>query len=247
MKKTHLLVPLAAFAVGLASGLWIHPDSNAAAPEPEPTTPPKRAQRSAGQTVNARETAALRARIAELERRLAEEQAEPPQQPVADMPQTAAAPPHESFHERMARLEKEDPARHAQITNRFAMIRRHRLEHAQSRIEFLSSIDTSSMSASARTTHEELQNLIEVREELESRLHDPELPEEDRRKLFLAMRETDRTLNELNRKERKNLLAQMATELGFGGEAARDLTATVNAIINATEDRRHGPPGRRGR
>lgn len=251
MKKQHiLLVSLFTFGAGLALGIAIRPRDTPVESAMRPVTPgqtakppEKKARPDNGQM------AALRARIADLERQLTARPAanETPPPATATPPPAANAflPSPEHFRERMARLEKEDPARYAQITNRFASWRRQRTEHAQSRLDFLSSIDTSVMTADARATHEELQAQIAKREELESRLHDPDLSDEDRRTLFREMFEADRVLNDLNRKERETLLSQMATELGFEGEAAQDIAATVHAIVDATENRRPGPPRRR--
>jgi hypothetical protein len=71
----------------------------------------------------------------------------------------------------MKKMAVDDPQRYAQITNRIANWRRRRSEQARSRIDFLSSIDTSRMSAEAREVHEELQQLVAHREELEEDLH----------------------------------------------------------------------------
>jgi hypothetical protein len=248
MKKSSLFVPIVTFAAGLLAGLtWRSTQTDALAqPNPPPAHPKERVtRRPATSHAFDQERAHLRARITELERRLADEQArqqETPPPPVP-APETRATG-REPFQERMARLAKEDPARYAEITNRFAMIRKSRLEHAQSRIDFLSTIDTASMSTEARATHEALQDLIEKREELEGRLHDPELSDDERRRLFLDMRETDRSLQKLNQEERRNLLTQMAVELGFNDDTARDITATIHDIVNATENHRHRP-GRR--
>lgn len=251
MKKSTLLVPVVTFAAGLLAGLtWRSTQTDALAqPNPPPAHPKERVTRRPT-TSHAfdQERAHLRARITELERRLADGQTPEQEPPPAAVPAPeAAAPRHEPFQDRMARLAKEDPARYAEITNRFAMIRKSRLEHAQSRIDFLSTIDTASMSTEARATHEALQDLIEKREELESRLHDPELTDDERRRLFLDMREADHSLHKLNQQERRNLLTQMAVELGFNNETARDITATINDIVNATENHRHRPARRRSR
>ena len=203
--------------------------------------------------------AALRARIADLERRLAErgeanasERTESKVESAGDRPAEAARPERRGpptaaeMRERMARFEKEDPQRFAQMTNHFAQMRMRRQERAAMKIDFLSSIDTSGMDESARQTHEALQGLIARREELEEQMHDLDLSDEERAAAFEEMRRNDRAMRELNRVERDNLLAQTSAALGLSGEDAVELTETIKDIIEATEGSfgrgRGGPP-----
>jgi hypothetical protein len=99
---------------------------------------------------------ALRARVAELEKQLAAK----PADEKAPAPDSGPSRFVESHVERMKKMAVDDPQRYAQITNRIANWRRRRSEQARSRIDFLSSIDTSRMSAEAREVHEELQQLV---------------------------------------------------------------------------------------
>ncbi len=163
----------------------------------------------------------------------------------------ALRPRNWDFRADMERLKKEEPERYAQITNSMAQFRRHRLERAQSKIDFLSSIDTSRMSPAMLKVHSDLQDMIARREEIESKMHSiMDMTEEDRHALFGEMRETDERIRELNRFERDNLLVQTAEALGFQGDDAAEIIDTVKSIYEATDSGwgwgGPGGPGRRG-
>lgn len=228
----------AALLVGVAIGYCAKPQASAsdAGAKPAPARKAAPADKGAGATI-----AALRARIADLEARLASEAARPAPAATNVSAASPARAPQDGWRHHIENMKKNHPEQYAQMTNRIAHYRRRRLEHAQSRIDFLASLDVSRMSAAARKTHEDLQTMIERREEIESRLHDPELSAEDRRAIFEEMRETDRELDRLNRRERDNLLTQTANDLGLKGEDAAELTAAVKGIIEATEGMRWRP------
>jgi hypothetical protein len=182
----------------------------------------------------------LRRKVRELEKQLArrEETAIPVAMNVP-APQPEAPRPPESMSERMSRLERENPVRYAEITNRISQWRRSRAERAQAKMDFLSSIDVSGMSADARKTHVRLQELTLAREELEERMHSRDITDEKRRELFREMREYDRELGDLNRRERDNLLSETVKNLGFSGDSAAEITATIKEVVEATDTMRH--------
>lgn len=148
--------------------------------------------------------------------------------------------------ERMERLKLENPERYAEITNRMARFRRDRLELAQSQLNFLDSIDTTRMSASAKTLHEQLKTAIVQREELEEKFHQDDLPAEERELVMQDMRAKDHLLRMLNQGERSNLIRQTVESIGFQGDDAGVLVETINDIIRNTDGRRNGPGGRHG-
>ena len=140
----------------------------------------------------------------------------------------------------LANLKVENPERYQQVTNGMARWRSERAAQAKSRIDFLSSVDTSRMPRQARETHERLQALYVERENLQASLDDMmmgggEVSGEDRRKLFEQMRETTQAINELSVQERENLIKQTAETLGFKGEDVGEIAATIKGIIDATE------------
>ena len=193
---------------------------------------------------------ALRRRVAELERRLAEVQ----RNAAATNSETAVAVsqapqprgPRGNPREWLENLKKSDPARYVQMTNRFANWRRQRAERAQSTIDFLSSVDTSHMSASAKKTHAALQDVIARREEIEQRLHQEGITDEERGQLFAELRGMHGEMERLRNEERRNLIAETAKGLGFEGEDVKAITATIQEVIEATSGgfggRRGGPP-----
>lgn len=134
----------------------------------------------------------------------------------------------------MERLKNSDPARYAQETNRIANWRRMRAERARSTLDFLAAVDTSGMSAAARKTHADLQEAVARREELEDSLRREDLSPEQRQQLFREMREVHRDLMRLNGEERANLISETAKALGFEGEDAKEVSATIQEVINAT-------------
>ena len=198
--------------------------------------------------------AALRARVSELEAMLASRDGAPASAQKVGEPREGAPfrrgegrrgpPSAEEMRERFARMEKEDPARFAQMTNHFAQMRQRRIDRAQSKIDFFASVDTSRMSASAKKTHENLQSLIARREEIEEQMFNLDIDEDERRQVFQEMRETDEAIRELSMVERENLLTQMAEALGLGADEAAEMNSTIAEILEATNSRPDfpGPP-----
>ena len=197
--------------------------------------------------------AALRARIAELEKALAAK----PTEIVVTNVVAGAGNGERRFNpqQRLEEMKKNDPERYVQTTNRIAQWRQRRVERARSRLEFLASVDTSRMSGKAKKVHDELQDAIARQAELEERLHDPDLTEEDRKATFGEMHDLRGRLADLNRRERTELLNETASELGLQGEDAKCLTDTIREVIEATDSGfghgpgghgRHGGPGRHG-
>ena len=146
----------------------------------------------------------------------------------------------------MEEMKKRDPERYTQMTNRFAQWRRSRAERAQGKIGFLSSIDTSHMSAGAKKTHADLQKLIAKSEEIAEQLHQEELSDEERGRLMGEMREAYHEMRHLNVRERRNLFEETARNLGFEGDDVQEISATLQDIIDAT-DSGFGPGGPGGR
>ena len=184
---------------------------------------------------------ALRARVAELERILAEKQMA---EEAAATNAIAAAPrPPEPGRGRgrewMEDLKKSNPERYAQITNHFAQMRRQREERQRRNLDFLASVDTSRMSSEMKKTHYALQKRLALREELLGQLHasfeDPNTTEEHRRAVSQQMRENEELLRDLQREERSNLFEATANTLGFEGDDAKDIVTTLEDVVEATD------------
>ena len=189
---------------------------------------------------------ALRSRIAELERRLAAVAAA---EGAASTNEVAAVrdepgPGRGGPRDWMENLRKNDPERYVQTTNRIAQFRLRRLERQQRNLDFLASVDTSRMSASAKKTHAALQDAIARREEIEERLHQEGLSDAERREIMEEMMAADRELRSLRAAERKNLFLATANSLGFEGEDAKEIVNTLKEVVDSTESswRTMGPP-----
>jgi len=249
MIRQQLFIGFALLA-GVAVGYFVREGGESAGPREDS---PAAVRRERGGTVadegDAATIRALRRRIADLERRLA----------VASSAGAASASNAVAVAQRPARpgggrggfrdwldnLKKSDPARYAQETNRLAGWRRMRAERARSTLDFLASVDTSGMGEAARKVHADLQAAVARREELEDQLRQENLTDEQRQRLFREMREVHRDLMRLNGEERANLIAETAKALGFEGDDAKEVSDTIQEVINATGGG-FGPP-RRGR
>lgn len=246
----HQLFIAAALLTGVAIGFFAGDHAPAAKPEEA-----ERSVRKAGVVADKGEEAtivALRRRVADLEKLLAEKDG---QSEVAISNAVAVAtaarppePPRGNWRERLEEMKKNDPERYMQTTNRIAQWRRHQAERAQSTLGFLSSVDTSRMGNRAKRTHEALQELIARREEISEQLHQEDISDEDRGQLMEELHQTHRELMRLNGEERKNLFDETARNLGFEGQDVHDFTTAILEVIDATDGgrgpgRRSGPRG----
>lgn len=236
-----------ALVASCALGYGLHPDSSVAPVEKEVE---RRAVSSVPDKGESAALAALRQRIRDLEAQLAE-------QPKAEMPAQASSnalaraehrrpefgPPGRLGREQLEELKKSDPERFAQMTNRFAKMQQDRKNQRLARATFLSSVDTSHMSAKDRETHEAYQELLAKREELESQMHQSDLTDEARDALMNQMRELDHQMRTLGEAEQSVLLNEVASSIGMEGEAATELVETVKDVIEATESKGGGPGG----
>lgn len=249
MIRTQLLIG-AALLVGVAIGYVAKPDR---APEIDEEMEASVAALFSDRGDEA-SFVALRSRIAELEAKLAgggETEGESEKKVGEENPDPRrrggrrGPPSPAEMRERFAQMEREDPVRFAQMTNHFAQMRQRRIDRAQSRIDFLASVDSSRMGESARKTHESLQQLIARREEIELQMFDPEIGDEERRAIFREMRETDNALRELSQVERENLISQMAESIGLSADESAEVNATILDILDATDFRAPPIDGRR--
>ena len=251
MIKHQLFIAVALLA-GVAIGYFVKDEPIAS---DEPAKVEAGAKKPVADRGDEASVKALRRRVAELEKLLAERDG----RSEAAISNAAAAaarsrppePPRQSWRERMEVMRKNEPERYTQMTNRFANWWRSRAEQARSKIDFLSSIDTSRMGADARKTHNALQELIVRREGIEAKLQSPDLPDEERGKLMGELHATHQEMVRLNGEEREILFAETARNLGFEGEDVQEFTATIRDVIEATDNGwgghhggRHG--GRRG-
>ena len=247
MIKYQLFIAVA-LLVGVAIGYFVKDEPVAAN---EPAKVEEKAKKPVADKGDEATIKALRHRIAELEKMLAEkgEKAE-----VAISNAVSEARPSDrpqmNWRERMEEMKKNEPERYAQMTNRMAQWRRDQAARNKDKIDFLSSIDLSLMSAGAKKTHQKLQALVAKREEIEDTLHKEGDGMDDnlRDELMRELHQTHREMHQLNEEERKNLLEATARSLGFEDRDAKEITATIQDVIEATDNgwggrRRGGPRG----
>ena len=250
MKIRNFSPVVISLLAGAAIGFCFAPSAGATKTAPEKTSPQMVKAESRPDEAAEKEMRVLRSRIKELEDMLAKQGVEVEEMKEESSRRERRDRPRD-FRADMERLKKEEPERYAQITNSMAQFRRHRLERAQSKIDFLSSIDTSRMSPAMLKVHSELQDMIEKREAVEEKMRGfMDMTEEERREAFQEIGEIDGRLRELNRAERDNLLVQTAEALGFQGDDAAEIIDTVKSIYEATDSGwgfgGPGGPGRRG-
>ena len=246
-----------ALLVGVAIGYFVKDEPVAAAELAKVEETEKKPIADKGEEASVK---ALRRRIAELERTLAEKNEKSEiaiSNAVAEAAKTRPSePPRMNWRERMEEMKKNDPERYTQMTNRMTQWRHDRAAQARGKLGFLSSIDTSHMSAGAKKTHAALQDLIAKREEIEEQLQASDLPDEERGKLMEQLRDMRHQIQRLNGEERMNLISEVANSLGFEGEDAREVTLTLIEVVQATDEGfvphhggHRGPPpgGPRGR
>jgi len=232
---------LVGVAFGYCSGV-----TTSTTPEQAKAEREKAAKRPPADMGEAASVKALRARIAALERQLADAKAKQPTNEVEKVvSQDGPRPPRGGGpREWLENMKTNNPVRYAQMTNRFEQFRRRRAERQQRNLDFLSSVDTSRMGASAKKTHAALQEAMALREQLEEKMHQEDLSDAERRSLFEQMRETEHELRSLRRAERDNLFEVTANALGFEGDDAKEIVDTLKTVVESTESswRHMGPP-----
>ncbi len=246
MNKTHVTIALVLVAGLLAGAGMEHLRLARAAGKQE--TPPQAAVRvpSPAQpdfAARAREEAAgaaLRNRIAELERSLTlrQEQIAELQRAVEardnqlaqlrgmSAPAGAATqavaraerPRRESYAERMERMRTENPEAFANMEQRRAEMRE--------RKDFLAAVDVKAMTPEMRENHEKLLAAAALSENMMTRFGDGEVPnmsDEERRAMF----ETMRNVGTLYEQERRYLLEETGRALGEDGTAFADYMENI--------------------
>ena len=260
MKTQTAIAVVAALLVGVLLGYFV-PQLTSTAPEPEAKAgkaTEKRRDRNKQHADHDADLNRLRARIKDLERQLADatgKDAEPddetpvkpeerPQNPfLRDGP--PRMPTAAEMRANMEELREKDPAKYAQMTNRFARMQEHRLQRTNNRLEILDSVDTSRLNEKELQTHEALREAIVKREELRQLLNpqNEDVTEEQRRAIIEELSKLDETMRQLEKRERNTLLTKTARSFGVSAANAKELTETIKAIYEATSGGgHHGPP-----
>ena len=256
MDKKNILTVLVTLVVGVAIGYLVAPapKSGEVHSGKEPKSKAKAHVADVGERASLE---ALRRRVRELERRLADTTA-------AAMALTNGTssgeirpaaggfgpPSPGEWRARMEEMKINDPARYAQMTNRMAQWRSRSIANTQDKLDFFASLDTSAMTPRQRENHEKLQNLLVRREELMQSMdiNNADVSDADREKAFREMHELRGQIHSLENAERDMLLNQAARNLGCRGSEARELVNTIKTIYQATQSWGGGRrgPGRGG-
>jgi len=218
---------VAVFAAGAAVG-YLYP--RAAAPEQErPAVADKGKAKDEGG-----ELAAARKRIGELEQRIASLSAAKPkklslkEKATNDESVVTIDGNATNLYEE---LSKKMPAEQfCQVTNAFERMKQARRKRVQGKLEFLSSVDTSGMSAADRKTHEDYMKLVAKQEELMSKAKGI-IPDQKSLEDLVMLQMKMKPLADV---ERKTLLRQMSGNLGYTGDDATVVVDTVGDIVGAT-------------
>jgi len=241
--KMNFSIPVVALVLGTALGYCLHSSDS-----PKEVSPGKgRVTKKPIAEVGDAEVRALRLRIKELERMLTAKapttNAKAAAQEPPSVPGMQGRPPFANFLEN---LKKNDPKRYAAMTNDFARMRRNMQRRSQAKYDFLTSLDTTSMSSEDRAGVERLQELIARREELADKMRSSGVTNEERQKIFDEMRDLNRQMRKENSKVRQSLLKETARSTGLDDEAAAAMTETIGEIIEATENGFGPPPSPEG-
>ena len=184
------------------------------------------------------ESRVLRTRNKELEAMLAKQRAEIEKMIEGSEGQERA---RSGFRAMLERLKTEDPDSYALMTNSLAQARQSCRERAQSKIDFLSSIDTSEMPSEVRLHHERLLRNIDDKEKIRRQIEDMvvrdmDMDEKQLNSLYHSMFKTHVEILTSNRIEREYLFGQIAKALGFSGDDAKEISETAMGICDATDD-----------
>lgn len=229
-------VAVAAFALGAV----VVPGDSGSAVEPEPAVKKTAARKIRDRRPDAG-AEALRARVRELESRIASLQAAPQSSTgKVDVASGNGRPGRGDPAEWMERIKKESPERYIRMTNRMARARAEHLDRTIGRLDALASVDTSGWTAQAKKVHEEYQALIERREELIETMNPQNSTPEERREAMAEMRGLFGRLRELGETERDNLLDSTMKDFGLSGDDAKDMIESVKAVYEVTSEFRPG-------
>lgn len=194
-----------------------------------------------------REAAALRKKVAELEKALAErrvERAQTPETPKEE-PSREERPRRQSWDERMEQMRKEKPEEYAEMQKRRDEFRQTMEQKAAERVDFLAAVDTKNMSDAQRENHEKLLATVARINEIMAQMGQPRA-EGDNRDVRHEMGEAMATLGELYTEERRYLFEETAKAVGHSGAEASAFVEHVQTIIDNTTMMPFGGRGGRG-
>ncbi len=182
------------------------------------------------------EANALRKRVAELEKALAERETAIAQ--VPETPKEEQAPRdrsrRQSFAERMEQMKKENPEQYAEMQKRREEFRQNMEQRAVERASFLDAVDTQGMTAEQRENHDELLATVARVNELMAQIMQSDGNRDATHDLRHEMGETMGALGALYENERQYLLESTARAAGYSGDDISAFASHVQTIIQNT-------------
>ena len=226
MKTEAIVVGAAALAAGVALGCFLQhppaPDTPVAAEMPAPTA----------QKIDDTERKALRQQVKDLRRQIKAEA-----KTVAEAERAAEFMGEMSVMVTDAGLEiVTDPEQIARMDTEAEAERvfTYAVQDEKHRLDFLSSIDTSKMSAADRETHEQLLGLLAKRYALLAKALSEGLSTEARDQLRADARSFIDEIVDSIKLERGILLRYTAAQLGFSGEEVNNISEAIIKIVHAS-------------
>lgn len=202
-------------------------------------TPKNAAPAPAVENADAKKLAAAQKRIEELEGRIASMKA------VAKAPAPKAIPAKTENEDKnvinisggdvdvLGELKRRMPEEQfAQATNAMEQLKSKLANKAKSRMDFLASIDTSSMTAEERKNHERFMELMERKEAIAAKMKGliPNV------KAIQEMVELEMEMRPTAKRERSTLVRQVAKDLGYTGDDVDVIHDTLNNVYDCTGD-----------
>lgn len=183
---------------------------------------------------------ALRKRVAELEKALAERDAERALQPTGQ-PQEAAPDEgdgrsrRQSWDTYMERMRTEEPERYAEMQRRREEFRQSMDQRQRERADFLDAVDVAGMSPEQRAQHNQLlETAARANELMAQMMQSGRRQGEEGEALRREIGETMATLGQLYDAERHYLLEATAKAAGYTGNDVQAFSDHIQNIINNT-------------
>ena len=230
MKKLAIAIVFIAGAVCGFFGHSLYSGKSAAKPADEGATAVTKKKNSSRVEELERELAKARGEIARLTKlnEAAEKAVAQALNDKPERPENIEFPTNIDFNAEMKKNLSDEQFTAA--TNAIAGFRARLAARAKGRIDFLSSVDVSRMSAADRENHEKYLALMKQREELMGKNKNG-FPDMD---TIQKMMEIQMQMGPAAKKERSALVNEVARELGYQGDDAVVVQDTINSIYDCT-------------
>jgi len=180
------------------------------------------------------DAAALRKKVAELEKSLADRDAaiaKLSQKPKEGQAQ-AERPQRQSFSDRMEQLKKDNPEQYAEMQKRREDFRQTMEQKAQDRADFIAAVDTKNMNDAQKENHAKLLETVAHVNELMAQMSQPGV--ERTPEMRTEMGEAVGALGDLYSQERRFLLEETGRSVGYQDSQASEFADQMQSIIDNT-------------